>query len=220
MRKTIVGGLLLTALFVAGCADMGPSSKTIYSVQVSSFGNSNYPPNSTFVIVPAVGGPSQDDPEFQEYSAYLQGVLEQKGFKVAAVPGKADFEVTLNYGISDASTTLAGSESGGVGYAWSNRLSTYRGRTSYIYDTTYQRTCQVVTYDVASYHVTGQMKQVWRTQMISVGHSPDLRRVFPYLLAAGNGYLGMDSGSQQVVVMNENDPAVEQVRGSLRPPQP
>jgi hypothetical protein len=221
MTKAILGSFLLAFLVVIGCADSGPTrAQVYYKVYVSSFGNSIFHPNSTFVIVQAVGGPSQDDPEFQEYAAYLEGILVRKGFKRASAPDTADFEVSLNYGISNASTSMTGSESGGMGYVWSNGLSTYNGRTSYAYDTTYQRTCQVVAYDLASYRVTGKMKQVWRTQMVSVGHFPDLRRVFPYLLAAGYGYLGMDSGEQQTIVMDQDDPTVEVVRGSLTPPPP
>ena len=79
--KAILGILILAGLTTVGCADMeaalGPPPVS-YEVYVSSFGNSTYPPNSTFVIQPGSSSLSKDDPEFQEYAEYLQGVLEQK----------------------------------------------------------------------------------------------------------------------------------------------
>jgi len=211
----------LASMLLVGCSAIWrPVPKTEYHVSVSSFGNSPYPPGVTFVIQPADPSLSKDDPEFQEYASYLQGVLEQKGFKLAANASAADFEATLNYGMGDPSTRVTSADSGGFGYAWTRNLATYNSRTSYAYDTTFQRTCQVVAYDLAERRTKGQWKQVWRTQMVSVGHSSDLRTVFPILLAAGYNFLGQDSYQQQQIVIYDDDPAVERVRGALKPPMP
>lgn len=217
--KAILGVLMLVGLMMTGCAALGPPPVS-YEVYVSSFGNSTYPPNATFVIQPGSSSLSKDDPEFQEYAEYLQGVLEQKGFQLASVGSTADFEVTLNYGISDGSTNITSSDSGGIGYAWSNGLSAFNNQTSYTYNTTFRRTCQVVAYDLATYRSSGQWKQVWRTQMVSVGNSSDLRHIFPIMLAAGFDYLGQDSYEQKVFWMQDDDPMVRRVELSLTPPQP
>ena len=209
--------LVMLALCV-GCASMGRDNSVTYDVHVSSFGNSNYPPNATFVIVSGNTAIPSSDPEFQEYASYLQGVLEQKGFKSAASGTGADFEVTLTYGVSDPSTQLDSATSSGSGYALGRRSALYRGRTSYNYRTTYTRFANIAAYDLATYRSSGQWKLVWRTQLVSPGPLSDLRRVFPYLLAGGYNNLGEDSGLEQDIHVTEDSPEMQRVRGSMAPP--
>jgi hypothetical protein len=202
--------ILVSAIVgLAGCAR--PTSSTVFHVGVSSYGHANNAPGASFAIVPGDNTVRSDDPEFLGYAAYLEGVLIDQGFKPATVD-TADIEITLKYGIGEGDTKLVGANSGGYAYAWSNRLSTFRSDTTYTYDTVYARTIQVVAYDLAVHRLTNQWKLLWKTQMVSQGHSADLRVVFPYMLAAGEGYLGIDSGETVYMTLNQNDQSVQKIR--------
>ena len=62
------------------------------------------------------------------------------------------------------------------------------------------------------------MMQVWKTNVISIGSSNDLRLVMPYMVTAMKPYLGTNTGRKLEVEIVADDPAVLLLRSSQTPP--
>jgi hypothetical protein len=65
-----------------------------------------------------------------------------------------------------------------------------------------------------TYAKSGKEKIVWSTSITSTGSSGDIRRVFPYLIVAGQTYFGKSSGEKIVVKVYEGDQRVTQLKGA------
>ena len=206
---------LTLPIFMALASCAMPDRSVAYNISVSSFGRAAYAPGTTFAIVAGDEALRNGDPEFLDYAAYLNGVLIDQGLKPAPVE-TSDLEISLKYGIGEADTRMVGSNSFGSAVAWTKSLSSFASNTSYAYDTTFDRTIQVIAYDLAAYRMTKTWQILWKVQMVSKGHSSDIRMVFPYMLAAGQGYLGMDSGQTENIVILQNDASVQKLRDDSR----
>lgn len=71
----------------------------------------------------------------------------------------------------------------------------------------------LAAYDLEVYRREDKEIQVWKTTVTSSGSSGDLRRVFPILVAASRPYIGVNTGQQVKVILDENDRAVVDVKG-------
>ena len=214
LRKRCVVAILAIVGLVAATVQ----ANSQYDVFVSSQGNSRFPQRSTFVISPTKKTLPKSDPEFLEYSSYLTRVLSQKGYRPVKAGQAADFEVALDYGISNVATKLEASSGIGVETTVVNHKP-----VTYSYPATFQRYSrfvQVDAFDLKAYRSSKQWKQAWTTKMLSEGYTKDMRIIVPRMLAAGYNYLGHDSGRVHCVGVNETDPAVTWVMGSLNPPMP
>ena len=67
--------------------------------------------------------------------------------------------------------------------------------------------------DIPTYRSKKKVVQVWKTGIVSVGSSGDLRRVFPVMIGAASSYLGTNTGEIRTVNLYEDDPRVLLVKG-------
>ena len=109
-------------------------------------------------------------------------------------------------------------------------MATYSGTTTYTptygvtgstthvgRHTTYTRFLLLDAYDVAIYIKENKMNQVWKTSVISIGSSNDLRLVVPYMITAMKPHLGTNTGRKVEVEVPADDPAVQLLRGNPGP---
>ena len=113
-------------------------------------------------------------------------------------------------------------------YGW---LHSYGNSATYSGTTTYTPTYGVVgsrqhtgTYinftryisldalDLKIYRGSKQEKQIWKTGIFSTGHSGDLRRVFPVMIAAAAQYIGENTGKKIEVRLSEDDARVKAIK--------
>jgi hypothetical protein len=67
-------------------------------------------------------------------------------------------------------------------------------------------------YDIATYIKENKMNQVWKTNVVSIGSSSDLRLVVPYMVIAMKPYLSTNTGRKVNVEVSEDDLAVQLLR--------
>ena len=80
--------------------------------------------------------------------------------------------------------------------------------------TTYTRFLLLDAYDLAIYKREQKLSQVWKTNVISIGRSNDLRFVFPYMVAALKPYVAENTGRLVQVDIEEASPAVLELIGA------
>src|SRR5690606_34402428 len=79
--------------------------------------------------------------------------------------------------------------------------------------TQYLRYLAISAYDYNAFKDSGVEKIVWKTIITSSGTSGDLRKVFPYLIIAGQYYYGKSSGERKEMTIYEGDERINQLRG-------
>lgn len=224
LRVIVLIGCLI---IVAGCA-------THYSVSVSSLKGSTESVGSTVFIYPGDPSLNPSDLLYQEFAGQVAFALESQGFDVVTEPTDADQVVFLTYGISDPQTqSIAIPQYGRTGVRSSSTTGTLNvnpgqvqghSTTTYQYDygitgytqtqrTVYTRMVLLYAYDWDHFLQTEQMTALWQTQMVSTGSSGDIRRVFPYLIAAAEPHLGRNTSQAVSVTIRENDDRVRPYLG-------
>lgn len=239
LKNIFLASLLAGVTFLSGCAGM---QLTQFISNVDSLAQADAVAKKRYVLLPAGKAVEVGDLQFQEFSAYVEKVLSEKGFVKAASFQDADLVIFLAYSIGDPQTfqyTYSIPTYGQTGVSSSNTygtvssyggLSTYSGRTTYTptfgvtgetthigTDTVYSRFLFLDAYDVPNYIKENKMTQVWKTSVVSTGSSGDLRLVVPYMVAAMKPYLGMNTGRKIEVQVPANDPFVQVLRGGQPP---
>lgn len=234
MNRTWPAIFTLLAL-LSGCATVQPVQ---YHVNVDSLSASPETAKKHFVLLPGNKDTPTTDLQFREYAAYINHVLASRGYIPAENIEKADLAIFIVYGIGNpqqhqysysiptwGQTGISSSSTYGT-------LNTYGGYGTYSGTTTYTptygitgSTSNIGTYtmyfrflvldalDLSEYKQTKREVQLWKTTITSVGSSGDLRRVFPYMITASMPHIGTNTGQQIKVVLEENDPAVLNVKG-------
>ena len=192
---TFVGGLLAWS-----CA-------APYSVSVNSFAAPNALAYRTYALIPADEKLPPSDLEFQEYSWYVHRVLMSRGLQPVAIE-QAQVAILLQYGIGEprehtltrsipvwgqtgiASSTTTGTLSTYGNQTYVNAQTSYTpqygvtGHKTHVETyTTFPRFVGISAVDLGAYRATRQMVEVWKTRIVSVGTSGDLRVVFPIMIA-------------------------------------
>ncbi|WP_310600255.1 hypothetical protein [Desulfobulbus sp.] len=231
--------LLAGVTLLTGCAAM----QSRFASDVDSLAQTDAGAKKRYVLLPGGKGVEAGDLQFQEFAAYVEKVLAEKGFvKVATFPD-AEVAIFLTYAIGDPQTyqyAYSIPTWGQTGVSSANTfgtISSYRGVPTYsgttIYtptygitgstthigtSTVYTRFLFLDAYDVQAYIKERKMTQVWTTSVVSTGQSDDLRLVIPYMVAAMKPYLGTNTGRKIKVEVPTDDPEVQMLRGGPLPP--
>ncbi len=239
LKNIFLASLLMGVAFLSGCAGMQP---TRLLSNVDSLAQADAVAKKRYVLLPGGKGVEAGDLQFQEFAAYVEKVLSEKGFVKAAALQDADVAIFLAYAIGDPQTyqyTYSLPTWGQTGVSSSNTygtvssyggMATYSGTTTYTptygvtgstthvgADTVYSRFLYLDAYDVPTYIKEKKMTQVWKTSVVSTGSSGDLRLVVPYMVTAMKPYLGTNTGRRIEVQVLANDPAVQVLRGGQPP---
>ena len=222
--------LLVSVVVCAGCATQR------YKVHIDSI-NSGQSGKQKYILVPGKKGVSPGDLQFREFAAYTHRALQQKGFIHTERLDEADIAIFLYFIVSEPSehqysysTPIYGQTgiSSSHTYGW---LRSYGNSATYSGTTTYTPTYGVVgsrqhtrTYvnftryisldalDLKVYRSSKEEKQIWKTDIFSTGHSGDLRRVFPVMIAAAAQYIGENTGKKIEVRLSEDDARVKAIK--------
>lgn len=238
MKSKIFILAMLAAIFssLSGCASLHP---TRFSVSVDSLASPEAKTKKRYVLMPGGKGIDASDLEFQEFSKQVEVVLAEQGFTKVPEFKNADVAIFLAYSIGDPKTyqyTYSVPTWGQTGVSSSRTygtvssyggVGTYSGTTTYTptygitgsttqigTNTVYSRFLTLNAYDVPTFIKDEKMLQVWKTSVVSTGSSGDLRLVFPYLAAAMSPYVGTNTGRRLELEIPENDPRVQNIRGT------
>ncbi len=226
MKKFILAVFLIFSLafLVSSCA-----TTKHFTVQIDSIGADIYQDQKAYIALPTEKDVKADDLRFKEYAGYVRKILAKKGYVEVNSLDDANIVVYLTYGVGDPeqhtyvySLPVYGQvgvvPSPGPGPAqpsqpphkppfghFSPIFGIVGTKTEYQTVTTYFRYCKIEAFDLRLYRTTGTEKQLWSIIITSRGESDDLRMVMPYMLAAAEDYIGVDTGRKVEVVINGND---------------
>lgn len=224
----------LKTFLIIACLVILTACATRINVSVSSLQDSTASVGSRVLIYP--GDPNLDPSDllYQEFAHKVETALQSQGFDVVTNLDDADQIVFLTYGISDPQTqSIAIPQYGRTGVRSATTTGTVnvnpgqlhgRSTTTYQYDygitgytqtqrTVYTRVVMLAGYDWEYFTRTEQLRALWQTQIVSTGSSGDIRRVFPYLMAAAEPHLGRNTGQAVSVTVRENAPEVRPYLG-------
>lgn len=208
--------ITFTAVLLAGCATFRPVE---YNVAINAFSDTDAPDLRNYFLLPLDRNVDLNDLEFKEYARYVHKALSARGFRRANSFDTADVHIFMSYGIgspedhaysynvptwgqtgvSSSHTTASVTSFGNSAnvnstttYTPTYGITGYETRNGTV--TTYTRHLTIGGTDGNLYRQTGQIKEIWRTRIVSVGRSGDLRSVFPMMLAAGYDLIAKNSG--------------------------
>lgn len=202
----------------------------MFNVEVDSIGNHNG--KNKYILLSGMKNIDDNNLQFQEFSKYLDKVLQQKGF-VKTNFENADVAIFLVYDISEpkqiteqysipiwGQTGISSSQT----YGTANNQTTYYtptyGVTGYESGTRqytiYTRYFKVYALDIEAYKNQNKRVQIWETTVISTGSSGDLRRVFPVLVVAAKDYIGTSTGKQVEIQLAEDDQKILDIKNSTK----
>ena len=239
LQNFFAATLVLCLSLLSGCATMQP---TRFITNVDSLAQTDASAKKRYVLLPGGKGVEAGDLQFQEFAAYIEKILTEKGFVKAGAYQDADVAIFLTYAIGDPQTyqySYSLPTWGQTGVSSANTygtVSSYGGMATYSGTTTYTPTYGITgstthigtntvftrfqfldAYDVATYLKDKKMSQVWKTNVVSTGSSGDLRLVVPYMVAAMKPYLGTNTGRKIEVEVAADDPSVQLLRGGQPP---
>ena len=226
--------ILLVALSINACVAANPK----FHVNVDSLSAAESSAGKRFILLPGNKDTNMHDLQFKEYASYINRALIAQGYNPSETFETADLAIFLSYGIGDPqehqySYSLPVFGQTGVSSANTFRtLNTYGNFGSYSSTTTFTPTYGIKgytqhsgsytiffrflllsAYDLEVYRKQEKEVQVWKTTVTSSGSSGDLRRVFPILVAASRPYIGVNTGQQIKVILDETDQVVIDIKG-------
>lgn len=216
------------------------SNRTKFVVEVDAYGSDSYLTEKKYILASGDTTINENNLQYIEFSNYLRKTLNQKGYSETQNSDEADLVIFFKYGISDPETfqrTLSVPTWGQTGVSSTNTtgnvyVNPYGNNINYNQKTTstptygvtgyrsvnqtvtqYLRFLTITVYDFNAYKENGNEKIVWNTIITSSGSSGDLRRVFPYLVVAGQYYYGQSSGERKEITIFEGDDRINQLKG-------
>ena len=230
--------LLLSVLFIQACVVKVGDHTPRVNTSVSSLASEDSSTFKSYVLIPSSNSVSINDLQFKEYSSYVKRLLKKNGYKDSQDKENPDLVIFVGYGIGEPeqsqytySMPIFGTTPTGV-YTL-NATSTNNGGTTQLDGTlTQQRALAVTGYsthtnirtnytrhlelyavNLSEYQLTGEVLPVWQSTVVSRGSNGDLRYVFPYLVAALDGLVGIDSGSSVDVTVRQDSLVKRYVQG-------
>jgi hypothetical protein len=79
----------------------------------------------------------------------------------------------------------------------------------------YLRYLSLSAIDLAYFNATGELAEVWRTNVSSIGKSDDLRRIVPVMLAAATKRIATGTNGRIEVRVTERHPKARYIRGEI-----
>jgi len=164
-------------------------------VGITAYAQSELPPGKQFVLQGPDPRYPGGDPSWPAYARILTKALEAKGF--VPVASSPDLIIRVTYRVGDTLTSVS-----------TTTTPTKDGSTdSTSVSTTNLRTIQIEALDAAS-AAAGNPTVVWSIHAQSRGTGDGLAKVFPNMVAAMDGYVGV-TAEQEVKVSNyDSDPEV------------
>lgn len=221
---------LFGILFLSGCSALSVNTG------VNSYASNQFDPKLTHMLAPQ--DKSQEGSlQFEEISLQASRALSKSGINVNNENKQADVVVLLDYAVSEPKTKTevvsrpiygqTGVSSSYTSGSVSNigGFGSYSGHTAYIptygvvgYNnvpvttTSYVTTIALTAYDYKKFNKSKEAKELWKTQIASVGPSSDLRRLVPYMLKAGIPYYGKSTGEVVFAEIKEDDQEAMYIR--------
>ena len=226
--------LVLITLVLSGCA-------TRYTINVNAITNSSLAaPGTKYIMTSSMKDIDEKNLYFQEFSRYFQLILQKQGYTHVSEKSQADMDIRLKFAVSDGRTGIAthawpiyetvggdiititerSVDSSGKPVTTTRtirmparveRVGTSVESRSY---TLFNRSAVLEAHQLLKDGSTGEM--LWMVQMSSVGESDDLRGMMPYLAAAAARYIGSNTGQQFQVTLDQKDPLVMELKGTLK----
>lgn len=228
MKRLLMGALVLAAASLTGCATV-PSGLT-YSVGIDAINNGSPVEEKTYYFAPADSSIDPADLTYLEYAKFIERALSQSGYVRKEKPEESAVVVAIAYGIGEPKDNVYSYSVPKYGQTGIASSYTYGNTTTYTPSygvagystqvgsyTTYRRYALVMAYDNRQKQSAGKDVQLWKTDIVSTGSSGDLRRVFPYMIAAAIPYFGGNTQTRVTITLNENDARVFTVRGIPNP---
>ena len=138
------------------------------------------------------------EPQEHTYS-YAVPIFGQTGISSAHTTGSAFVSGNQVYG---SSTTTYSPSFGVVGAAT---------RTATV--VTFKRQISLMAYDMKYYRETKKEKQLWKTEIISIGPSGDFRFLFPLLIGGASRYIGENTKNIIDIEISEENDDVLDIKG-------
>ena len=209
--------LIVITFYISGCSSTQyvTKNKPRYLVKVDAYGNDNYLHEKKYILVPSDSTINTKDLQYIVFSDMIKKSLSQKGYIEATKPDEANVAIFFKYGISNPKTfhrTISLPQWGETGISSTNtsgsvEINPFSNNINYNQKTSvtpsygitgmnripltivqYLRYLTLTAYDLDEYKKNGDEKIIWNMVITSIGRSGDLRRVFPYLLVAGETF--------------------------------
>jgi hypothetical protein len=173
-----------------------------------------------------------------EFESYIKKMLTPKGYSFTENKDEANIVIFYEYGISDpqvytsqrivpvwgqtgisSSTTTTHKNSSGKPYTTTTYSPSYgKIGEKVVTDTkiTYICWANISAFDADYFRKTGEDKMIWLTEIQSEGKNDNLRAIFPYLMAAAQGYIGSTGNRVKVKILsNPVDKRVIEIKDAL-----
>jgi hypothetical protein len=225
-------------LLLLGCTTSCAFGPPPFEVTVDALAGSGGSTLRSYSLASGNAQGSVDDLQFQEFARYLERALQAQGFSAASNAENAELNIVLSFGVKGPFTkeeNYSRAIWGQTGFravyhyphgtenAWCRDGGRYYyqpryGVTGYATGTRSVTTyAQYITIEAFPAQALGQedkVQVVWRVDLESVGKRNDLRQGFPIMLAAATPYLGSNSGQKLELELNEDDEAVQFLKGT------
>lgn len=205
--------LSVLLIMLVACAS-GPQRLQI-SAEVDALATTEAQNKRRFVILPGNKDINPQDLQFLEFKGYVEKSLLNRGFVKVGQLQEGDVVLFLNYGIGEPQVRQYSYDvpvMNNFGYYSYYRPYRYYPGMAYGYTqhiesyTLYKRYLTLEAYDMPAYLQQKKPVQLWKASVQSQGQSNDLRLIFPYMVAAVQPYLGINTGHMLPVTVDETDP--------------
>lgn len=234
MRNFLFLSLLACLTLLTAC-----SSYPTYNVSVDAICAPTAFKKKKYVLLPEGNSVKANDLQFQEFAAYTENALEERGFERADTIDSADVAILLSYGISEpevleytCSVPIWG-QTGGSSTQKSGKSTSSHGSTTYTENTThtpsygiigsknevrrstrYTKHMTLSARSLANYKQSGSLdeaEELWSTKTSSSGSSDDLRRIFPVLLVAAKPHIGRSTHQKLHLILTHDEDLAEEI---------
>jgi len=209
--------VIIACLLLSACATT-PQPLQIRS-NVDALATSDAQAKRHFVILPANKDIKEQDLQFIEFKAYVEKVLSSRGFVKVDTLQDGDVVLFLSYGVSEPQTYQYSYDVPGWSYPgfypyyrgyWYYPMSPYYSQRIQSYSV-YRRYLSLEAFDMEAYLQHKTPQQLWKINVQSRGLSNDLRLAFPYMVAAMQPYIGLNTGHMVTVDVDEFDPLLKNI---------
>ncbi len=168
-------------------------------VGITAYAQPELPPGKQFVLQGPDPRYPGGDPSWPAYARILTKALEAQGF--VPVASSPDLIIRVTYRVGDTLTSVS----------TTTTPANDGSRDSTTVSTTNLRTIQVEALDAAS-AAAGKPTVVWSVRAQSRGAGDGLARVFPVMVAAMEGYVGVTAEQEVSVSRYYSDPEVVRLK--------
>jgi hypothetical protein len=223
MKKAKAIIICLAAWSLLGCA-----ATSEFAVRIRSVSDPALSAGRNYVLRPGDKDVSSDQ-QFGELAGYVRRTLAELDYREVEAPDSADIVVLLRYGLDPSSIDLHHLvrptpylPNGAIPIvpAIVYGPGTPRGLT---YAPSYAEVAPRITPVTAVYRRWLSLEAVdahasekvtlWKIAAIESGYYPDLKKLFPIMLAACKPFIGRTTKKDVVVYLQEDDEEVSSIRG-------